>query len=103
MFGTVALLSAWGDYRLIRRRTITRTQKLVRHLWRMGYSLWVAAASFFLGQARHLPEWFKDANLHVVPVLLSMVLLIFWAIRVRFPPWTRKSRKIPSTPAAAKP
>jgi len=103
MFGAVALLSAWGDYRLIRRRSITRTQKLVRHLWRMGYSLWVATSSFFLGQARHLPDWFKDPGLHFIPVLLALVLLVFWAIRVRFPPWTRKSRPIASAPAPAKP
>jgi len=103
MFGAVALLSAWGDYRLIRRRSITRTQKLVRHLWRMGYSLWVAAASFFLGQARHLPDWFKEPGLHFIPVLLALGLLLFWVIRVRFPPWTRKSRPIPTAPAPAKP
>jgi uncharacterized membrane protein len=103
MFGTVALLSAWGDYRLIRRRSISRTQKLVRHLWRMGYSLWVATTSFFFGQARHLPDWFTGPHFNAIPILIVVVLLVFWLIRVRFPPWTRKTQAVPATPAPAKP
>lgn len=90
MFGTVALLASWGDYRLIRRRSITRTRRLVRHLWRMGFSFWVAASSLFLGQAKHLPTWFTAPKLNLIPVLLVLLFLVFWLVRVRFAPWTRK-------------
>lgn len=91
-FAIVAALAAAFDLKLLLRRTITRTQKLVRHLWRMGFTLWVAAASLFIGQAKHLPEWLTGPKLNVIPVLLSLGLLVFWLIRVRFPPWSRKSR-----------
>jgi len=103
LFAVIALLAALGDWRLVRRRTITRRQKLVRHLWRMSFSLWVATASLFLGQARVLPAWLVDSRLNLVPVFIVIGLMIFWPIRVRFPPWSRKSRAMPSSPAPAKP
>src|SRR5260370_32048281 len=36
-FGTLALLSASGDVRMLLRRGLSGTQRLVRHLWRMCF------------------------------------------------------------------
>jgi hypothetical protein len=49
MFGTVALLAGVGDVRMIRSGGLRGVPRLTRHLWRMCYALWIAAASFFLG------------------------------------------------------
>ncbi len=96
IFATIAFLSAAGDVRMLLRGGVFGAQRLVRHIWRMGFSLFVATGSFFLGtasdpvmrrsglratlftheiRATHLPE---------IPVWIVVVLTIFWLFRVRF-------------------
>lgn len=83
MFAIIGTLGVVGDVRLLWRAGIAGAQRLHRHLWRMGYALWVATTSAFLGQARHLPDWFREGKLHLVPVLLVTLTLIYWVVRVR--------------------
>jgi hypothetical protein len=92
VFGGIAALAVLADVRLLVRRSLTRTQRLVRHLWRMGFTLFVAAGSLFLGQAKHLPAWLTAPKLNILITLSTIGLLVFWLIRVRFAPWSRKSR-----------
>src|SRR5262249_15373109 len=47
--GSVMLLSAAGDIRMLARGGVSGTKRLVRHLWRMCFALFIAAGSFFLG------------------------------------------------------
>lgn len=82
-FGGVAAASVASDLRYALRRTITRTQRLVRHLWRMGFTLFIATASLFLGQAKHLPAWITGPKLNVLITLLSIGLLVYWLFRAR--------------------
>jgi len=91
-FGGIAALCVASDIRFYVRRTISASQRLVRHLWRMGFTLFVATGSFFLGQMKHLPAWITDSRLNVLIALIPGVLLVFWLFRVRFSPWSRKSR-----------
>jgi uncharacterized membrane protein len=51
VFALIALLCAAGDIRMLIRGGVAGVQRLVRHLWRMGFALFVAAGSFFLGTA----------------------------------------------------
>jgi steroid 5-alpha reductase family enzyme len=62
---------------------ITRTQSLVRHLWHLGFTVCMATASLFLGQAEHLPAWVTTPKLNVLITLLSLALLVYWWFRVR--------------------
>jgi hypothetical protein len=91
-FGGIATLCVASDVRWFLGRELTRTQRLVRHVWRMGFTFFVATGSFFLGQMKHLPDWVTAPRLNVLIALVPVVLLVFWLIRVRFPPWSRKSR-----------
>jgi hypothetical protein len=50
VFGGVALLAVLGDLRMMLGR-IHGARRIARHLWRMCFALWIAATSFFLGQA----------------------------------------------------
>jgi len=96
VFGTVILLSASGDVRLLLRGGVAGVQRLVRHLWRMGLALFIATGSFFLGRAsdpvlrqsglraRLFPEAIRQTHLPEVPVLIVVVLTIFWLFRVLF-------------------
>lgn len=96
IFGSLALLSAAGDVRLLIRGGVSGTKRLVRHLWRMNFALFVAVGSLFLGRpsdpvlrqiglrARLFPEALRQTHLPAVPVLFVAVLTIFWLCRVWF-------------------
>src|SRR5437763_1767600 len=51
VFGSIAMLTAAGDIRLLVRGGVSGAGRLLRHLWRMGFALFVATGSFFLGTA----------------------------------------------------
>lgn len=101
MFASIATLAAIGDARVLWRGSIAGVQRLHRHLWRMGYAMWVATTSAFLGQAKHLPDWLREEKLHLVPVLLVTVTVVFWLVRVRWVAWKKQSRLASSSRTAA--
>lgn len=81
--GTVLLLAAVGDARMIRAGSITGPRRLARHLWRMCFALFIASGSFFLGQMNFVP-----AAIRIVPLLFALglaplVALLYWMWRVR--------------------
>jgi uncharacterized membrane protein len=84
VFGSVALLFAASDVRLLVRGSLSGPQRVARHLWRMGLALWIAVASLFLGQARVFPVAIREAHLLPVPVLVVAAAMIFWLFKVRF-------------------
>src|SRR3984957_20569203 len=47
--GSVMLLSAAGDVRMLLRGGVRGVKRIARHLWRMCFGLFIAAGSFFLG------------------------------------------------------
>ena len=81
MFAVVGTLGVVGDARLLRAGDIQGGPRLRRHLWRMTYALWVATTSFFYGQARQLPDWFREAHLNHYLVLLVTVTLLYWLLK----------------------
>ena len=83
MFGTVGLLGSVGDIRMLRSGGVHGTARLVRHLWRMCWSLWIAAASFFLGQADEIPDVLRIPPLLAVPVIVPVLALVYWLYRLR--------------------
>lgn len=87
MFGTVALLAAVGDARMIRSGGLRGAPRLTRHLWRMCYALWIATASFFLGPrarvATIIPEPLLTPAVLALPVLTVLVVMFYWLWRVR--------------------
>jgi peptidoglycan/LPS O-acetylase OafA/YrhL len=87
IFGVVTLLAAVGDARVLLARKISWTQRIARHLWRMCFALWIAAASFFLGQSDEFPEALRIMPLLCTPVLLVLVLMFYWLARVLFTQW----------------
>jgi uncharacterized membrane protein len=95
VFGLILLLSASGDIRMLIRGGIAGSQRLVRHVWRMGFALFIATGSFFLGmagdpvmrrvglRARLFTPAVRKTQLPLVPVLIVAVLTIFWILRVK--------------------
>jgi uncharacterized membrane protein len=89
IFGTVALIAALSDVRMIRAGGLQGAQRIARHLWRMCFSLFIASGSFFLGQAKVIPKPIRILPLLAIPAMLPLVLLIYWLVRVRFTKWYR--------------
>ncbi len=87
IFGAVALLATFGDARILLVRSLPWHQRIARHLWRMCLALWIAAASFFLGQSDEFPEALRIMPLLCTPVLLVMLLMVYWLVRVLFTQW----------------
>ncbi len=82
VFGGVALLAALGDLRVMLASGISETQRIARHLWRMCFALFIAAGSFFLGQARVFPKPMRIVPLLATPVLSVLVVMLYWLVRV---------------------
>ena len=82
--GSILLLAAAGDLRMLLRGSITGVERVSRHLWRMCFGWFIATGSFFLGQQQVFPTAIRKTGLLIVPAVLPLVLLVFWLIRVRF-------------------
>ena len=104
--GSVMLLAAAGDVRMLLRGGVFATKRMARHLWRMCFALFIAAGSFFLGPANRplrllsavglRQQLFRALLREEVLLFLSilpLLLLIFWLVRVRF---TNAYKRIPA-------
>jgi uncharacterized membrane protein len=116
IIAAIAFLSATGDVRMLLRGGVTGAQRMVRHLWRMNFALFVATASFFVGggarngiRARLFTKAVRATHLPSVPVFLVLILMIYWVIRVKFGKQykrggelrPRRSEQMPSIPGSA--
>lgn len=83
MFGLAGLLATVGDLRMMRSGPLQGARRLARHLWRMSFALFIAALSFFIGQAKVIPEPIRIRGLLALPVLAVLVTMFYWLWRVR--------------------
>ena len=84
VFGIVGLIMATGDIRMLARGGVFGEKRVARHLWRMCLALFFATGSFFLGQQKVFPVSWRGAKIWFVPPLLTLVLLVYWLIRVLY-------------------
>jgi hypothetical protein len=95
--GSICLLAAGGDIRMLLRGGVFGVERIARHLWRMCFGLFIAAGSFFMGPSnrplrllsavgvgQHLPSALFSTGLYLFLTIFPLVLLIFWIVRVRF-------------------
>ncbi len=82
--GTIPLLAAAGDIRMLVRGGISGRARLLRHLWRMCFGLFIATGSFFLGQQQVFPMAIRKQYILGPLAMLPLFLLIFWLVRVKF-------------------
>lgn len=81
--GSIALLGAIGDARMIRAGGIQGTRRVARHLWRMCFGLFVASGSFFLGQMKFVPQPLRSLPLMMILAVTPLLALLYWMWRVR--------------------
>ena len=83
MFGGIALFGAVGDARVVKIGALAGPRRIARHLWRMSTALFIAALSFFIGQADVIPPPIRIRPLLALPVVLVLVTMLYWLWRVR--------------------
>jgi hypothetical protein len=79
--GSVVILAAAGDVRMLVRGGVFGRQRIARHLWRMCFGLFIATGSF-LAQRRVMAFLSGPKIMLLAP--LPLILMIFWLVRVRF-------------------
>jgi uncharacterized membrane protein len=90
-FGAVGLFAAALDVSVILRRGVSGAQRIARHLWRMGLALLIAALAFFLGQgAKVFPAGLRETKIQFAPLIVVLVLTVFWLLRVLLTNWHRR-------------
>lgn len=82
-FALVCLVALIGDIKLVLKNGIQGRYRILRHLWRMLFPLFMATAAFFLGQAKLFPEGLRKIELLAIPVVFIIGLLFYWVLRVR--------------------
>jgi uncharacterized membrane protein len=90
VFAGVTLLAALGDLRMILVRGLQGRHRLVRHLWRMSFALFIATGSFFIGQAKVIPKPIRIFPVLITLAVLPLLLLIYWLVRVSLTKWYRR-------------
>lgn len=89
--GSVAVLATVGDLRMLMRRGVSGTQRIARHLWRMCFALFIAAASIFLARQQLFPPFMRKTGMLFLLSFLPLILMLFWLIRLRFAKAYRRS------------
>lgn len=84
IFLVIGAIAVLGDVHVIIRRGISGAHRIARHLWRMCFALFVAAASFFLGQPEVFPKEWRGSVWLFVPELMIFAALFFWLARTYF-------------------
>jgi hypothetical protein len=110
--GSVCLLAAAGDARMLVRGGVFGAKRIARHLWRMCFGLFIAAGSFFFGGSnrplrllstvglgKYLSPALFNTSLYLVLTILPLILLIFWLVRVRFTNAYNGKTIVPGRPA----
>lgn len=83
-FAALALVAGLSDLRVVRRGGVAGASRLARHLWRLCLALFIAAGSFFFGQADQIPATLRGPHL-AIPPLAALLALAFWMVKVRLP------------------
>jgi uncharacterized membrane protein len=83
IFAGVAFLASLGDVKMF-FQGIHGKRRIARHLWRMCLAMFIATASFFLGQTKVMPKPMRIMPLLAIPVLVVLIVMFYWLARVRF-------------------
>jgi len=101
VFGSVALLLAASDLRMLVRGGVVGARRIARHLWRMSLALLLATLSLYPGQARNLPPSLRETSLPYIPHIVLAGSMLFWMVRVLGRKRVRHDRVIEAKPANA--
>lgn len=91
-FAWVSAVCAVSDLRYVIRGGLAGAQRIARHLWRMGFAMYMATSSLFTGQPQRFPEALQNSGVLSVPESLVVLLVLFWFLKTLF--WGKTKRFI---------
>ena len=84
--GLMALVATLADINLLVRGKLVGKQRIIRHLWRMCLSYFIAAGSLFEGPGmKAFPPIIQDSGALAIPVPLVMLFTLYWLIKMQLP------------------
>lgn len=88
VWGGFAVLCALGDIRNLYHSGLTGVQRIVRHVWRIGFSLVWAALAFTDKIVKMLGADIKSMQeeqvmlIVAVPTMLILITVVYWLVRI---------------------
>jgi tetratricopeptide (TPR) repeat protein len=82
IYGSIILLAAIGDVKVLRSGPLEGNQRLRRHLWRMCWAMFNSTGSFFLVESR-VPQLLRPLEIRLTLAFLPLALLFYWMWRKR--------------------
>ncbi len=70
--------AAVGDLRALLKRTLSQSERITRHLWRMCASFFFASGSLFFGQPQIFPAWFAGSLLQFALSFGPLFIMTGW-------------------------
>jgi uncharacterized membrane protein len=83
IFATLTIVAIIGDWKMFRAGGLQGKARIKRHLWRLCFAMWVAAASFFWGPPNRVPDVIRIPALLPIPVLAPIAVMLYWLWRMR--------------------
>lgn len=80
----IAFSSLLLDLRYMRIKTVTRKTQLIRHVWRMGFALFLSTSIFFFGNNHVLPEAFRTPTMLSAPVVIVVLITLAYIFLLSF-------------------
>ena len=96
-FAVIALVCCLLDIRLLIKKGLNPAQRLARHLWRMGFALFIAVGSFFGQGVAVLPEAIQQSAWLELPDKLILLVVLWWILKLFALPKLRRKSVSPST------
>jgi hypothetical protein len=90
IWGGIAILCALGDIRNLYQSGLSGTQRIIRHVWRIGFSLLWAALAFTDKIVKMIGANIKGMHgeqlLLIVgmPTMLILITILFWITKILF-------------------
>lgn len=84
LFIVAGSLAVLGDIGAIWRKKLSNNARVVRHLWRMCMSLFIASGSAFFGQAQFFPAWFNESPLPLMLGFFPLLVLLAYVSKYSF-------------------
>lgn len=82
IFGSIALLFAASDVRMLIHGGVTGARRLARHLWRMCLALLIALLSFYPSRESLFSAAIRESRVMYLPHLLLAGAVIYWMVRL---------------------
>ncbi len=95
-FYTIAGISALAfllDLKYVFLNAPLASARLTRHVWRMGFSMFLSTAIFFFGNNYILPDFLRTPFYLSIPVLFVVLITVAYCLLINFyPKWISRKR-----------